>query len=116
VQNFVSGIKGGTQTEGVENRVLRRMFGPKKDEVMGNWRKLYNEERRNLYSSPNIIRMIKPMRMRLTGHVARMVEKRNAYRILVGKPKGKRTLGRPRHRWVDNIKIYHREMGWSGLD
>jgi hypothetical protein len=86
-----------------ENRVLRRIFGPKRDDVMGDWRKLHNEELQNLYSSPNIIRMIKSRR-RWNGHVARMGEKRNAYRILVGKPEGKRPLGRPRRRWVDNIK------------
>jgi hypothetical protein len=89
-----------------ENRVLRRIFGPKRDEVTGDWRKLHNEQLRNLYSSPNIIRMIKSRWMRLAGHVARMGEKRNAYRILVGKPEGKRSLGRPRCRWVDNIKTY----------
>jgi hypothetical protein len=80
-----------------ENRVLRRTFGPKGDEVTGEWRKLYNEELHNVYSSPNIIRMIKSRRMRWAGHVTRMGEKRNAYRILVGKPEEKRPLGRPRH-------------------
>jgi hypothetical protein len=93
-----------------ENRVLRRIFGPKRDEVTGEWRKLYNEELHNLYSSPNIIRMIKSRRMRWTGHVARMGEKRNAYRILVGKPEGRRPVGRPRRRWVDNIKMDLREI------
>jgi hypothetical protein len=78
-----------------ENRVLRRIFGPKRDEVTGEWRKLHNEELNDLYSSPSIIRIIKSKRMRLTGHVARMGEKRNAYRLLVGKPVGKRALGRP---------------------
>jgi hypothetical protein len=73
-----------------ENRVLRRIFGPKRDEVTGDRRKLHNEELHNLYSSPNIIDMIKPRRMRWSGHVARMGEKRNAYMILVGKPEGKR--------------------------
>jgi hypothetical protein len=84
--------------------------------VTGEWRKLHNAELHNLYSSPNIIRMIKSRRMRLAGHVARMGEKRNAYRILVGKPEG-RPLGRPRRRWVDNNKIDLREidgMVWSG--
>jgi hypothetical protein len=76
-----------------ENRDLRRIFGPKRDDVTGDWRKLHNEELHNLYSSPNIIRMIKSRRMRWAGHVARMGEMRNAYRILVGK----RPLGRPRH-------------------
>jgi hypothetical protein len=75
------------------------------DEVTGDWRKLHNEELHNLYSSPSIIRMIKSRRMRLAGHVARMEEKRNAYRILVGKAEGKRPRGRPRRRWVGNVKI-----------
>jgi hypothetical protein len=77
-----------------ENRVLRRIFGPKRDEVTGEWRKLHNEELRDMYSSPCIIRIIKSRRMRCEGHVARMGEKRNAYRISVGKPEGKRPLGR----------------------
>jgi hypothetical protein len=85
--------------------VLRRIFGPKRDDVTGDWRKLHNEELYNLYSSPNIIRMIKSRRMRWAGHVARMEEARNAYGILVGKPEGKRPLGRRRRRWVDNIKM-----------
>jgi hypothetical protein len=86
-----------------ENRVLKRMFGLKMDEVRGGWRKLHNEELHNLYSSPRIIRMIKSRRMRWAGHVAWMG--RSAYRILVEKPEGKRPLGRPRCRWVDNIKV-----------
>jgi hypothetical protein len=77
----------------------------------GDWRKLRNEELHNLYSSPNIIRMIKSRRMRWAGHVTRMGRKRNAYRLLVEKPEGKRLLGRPRHRWVDNIKIDVRDIG-----
>jgi hypothetical protein len=89
-----------------ENRVLRRIFGPKMDEMTGKWRKLYNEELRDLYSSPSIIRIIKSRRMRWVGHVARMGEKRNAYKLLVGKPEGKRPLGRPRRRCVDNIRMY----------
>jgi hypothetical protein len=92
-----------------ENTVLRRIFGPKKDEVTGEWRKLHNEEPHNLYSSP--IRMIKSRRMRWAGHVARMGEKRNAYRVSVGKPEGRRPLGRPRRKWVDNIKMDLRETG-----
>jgi hypothetical protein len=79
-----------------ENRVFRRIFGPKRDGVMGGWRKLYNEELHNLYSSPGIIRIIKPRRMRWVGHVVRMGEKRNVNRLLVGKPEGKRSLGRRR--------------------
>jgi hypothetical protein len=82
-------------------------------EIGGNLR---NEKLHNLYSSPNVIRMIKSRTMRWAGHVARMGEKRNAYRILVGKQKGKRPLGRPRRRWVDNIKIDLREIGWDGID
>jgi hypothetical protein len=99
-----------------ENRVLRRIFGPKRDEVTGDWRKLHNEELHNLYSSPNIIRMIKSRRMRWEGHVGRMGETRNAYRILVGKPEGKRPLGRPRRRWVDDVKIDLRQIRWDGMD
>jgi hypothetical protein len=100
-----------------ENKVLRRIFGPKSDEVMGEWRKLHNEELRGaLYSSPSIIRIIKSRRMRWAGHIARMGEKRNAYRLFVGKPEGKRPLGRPRHRWVDNIKMDLLEIGWGGVD
>jgi hypothetical protein len=90
-----------------KNRVLKRIFGPKRDEVTGEWRKLHNEELRYLYSSPSIIRTIKLRRMRWTGHVAQMGSKRNAYRLLVGK----RSLGRPRHRWIDNIKMDLAEVG-----
>jgi hypothetical protein len=81
-----------------ENRVLRGIFGPKRDEVTGGWRKLHNEEPHNLYSSPSIIIMIKSRRMIWAGNIVRMGKKRNAYRLLVGKPDGKRLLGRPRHR------------------
>jgi hypothetical protein len=88
-----------------ENRVLRRIFGAKRDEVMGGWRKLHNEELHNLYTSPSIIRIMKSRRMMWAGHVARMGEKRYTCRLLVGNPEGKRQLGRPRRRWVDNIKI-----------
>jgi hypothetical protein len=99
-----------------ENRVLRRIFGPKRDEVIGDWRKLHNEELQNLYYSPSIIRIIKSRRMRWAGHIAQMRKKRNAYRILVGKPEGKRPLGRPRRGWEDNIKTDLREIGWGGMD
>jgi hypothetical protein len=87
-----------------ENRVLRWIFGPKRDEMTGEWRKLHNKELHDLYSSPSIIRIIKSKRMRWERHVTRMREKRNAYRLLVGKPEGKRPLGRPRRRCVDNIR------------
>jgi hypothetical protein len=97
-----------------ENRVLRR--GPKRDEVRGEWRKLRNEELHDLYSSPSIIRIIKSRRMRWGGHVTRMGVKRNVYRLLVGKPEGKRPLGRPRLRRVDNIKIDLGEIGWGDMD
>jgi hypothetical protein len=99
-----------------ENRVLRRIFGTKRDEVTGEWRKLHNEELRDLYSSPSIIRIIKSRRMRWAGHVARTGKKRNAYRLLVGKPEGKRPLGTPRCRWVDNIRMDIGEVGWGGVD
>jgi hypothetical protein len=82
----------------------------------GGWRKLHNEELHNVYSSPSIIRMIKSRRMRWAGHVARAKETRNSYRILVGNPEGQRPLGRPRRRWVDNIKMDLREIGWDGMD
>jgi hypothetical protein len=99
-----------------ENRVLRMVFGQKRDEVTGEWRKLHNDEFRNLYSSPSIIRIIKSRRMRWVGHVVRMGAKRNAYRLLVGKPDGKRPLGRPRRRWVDNIRMNLGEVGWGDVD
>jgi len=98
-----------------ENRVLRGIFGPKRDEVTGEWRKLHNEELNDLYS-PNIVRVIKTRRMRWAGHVARMGEKRDVYRVLVGKPEGKRPLGRPRRRWDDNIKMDLQEVGCGGMD
>jgi hypothetical protein len=84
--------------------------------VIGGWRKLHNEELHNLYCSPSIIRIIKSRRMRWAGHVARMGEKRNVYRILVGKPEGKRPLGRPRRRWEENIRMDLREIEWGGMD
>jgi hypothetical protein len=99
-----------------ENRVLRRIFGPKRDELTGEWTKQHYEELRDLYSSPSIIRIIKSRRMRWAGHVARMGNKRNAYRLLVGKPEGKRPLGRPRRRWVDNIRMDLGEVRWGDVD
>jgi len=104
----------------LENMVLRRIFGPRSYEVTGEWRRLHNEELNNLYSSPNIVRVIKSRRMRWAGHVEHMCEERGVYRILVGKPKGRRPLGRPRRRWVDNIRLDLQEvwcgyMDWIGL-
>jgi hypothetical protein len=98
-----------------ENRVLRRIFGPKTDELTGGRRKVHNEELHNLYSSSSIIRMIRSRKMRWAGHVARTGEKRTASRILVGKPEGKRRLERPGRKWVDNIKMDLREIGWGGM-
>jgi hypothetical protein len=98
-----------------ENRGLR-IFGPNRDGVMGGWRKLHNEELLNFYSSPSIIRIIKLRRIRWVGHVARMGEKRNVYKLLVGKPEGKRPLGRPRRRWMDNIKMDLLEIGLNVVD
>ncbi|KAJ4444356.1 hypothetical protein ANN_06148 [Periplaneta americana] len=97
-----------------ENKVLRKIFGAKRDEVAGEWRKLHNTELHELYSSHDIIRNIKSRRM--TGHVARTGESKNAYRVLVGRPEGKRPLGRPRHRWEDNIKMDLREVGYDDRD
>jgi hypothetical protein len=96
--------------------VLRRIFGPKRDGVTGGWRKPHNEELHNLCSSPSVIRIIKSRRMRWAGHVARMGAKRNVYRLLVGKPEGMRPLGRPRHRWMDNIKMNLLEIGLNVVD
>jgi len=99
-----------------DNRVLGRIFGPKRDEVTGKWRKLHNEELNNLYSSPNIVRVIKSRRMRWAGHVARMGEGRGVYRVLVGKPEGRRPMGRPRRRWEGNIRMDLREVGCGDMD
>jgi hypothetical protein len=98
-----------------ENRLLRRIFGPKRDRVSGGLRKLHNEELHNLYSSQSIIRIIKSRRMRWVGYVARMGEKRNVYRLLIGKPEGKRPLGRPRRRWIGNIMIDLLDIGLCGV-
>jgi hypothetical protein len=99
-----------------ENRVLRRIFGPKRGEVIGGWRKLLDEKLYKLYCSPSVIRMNKSRRMRWAGHVARMGENMNAYRILVGNPEGKTPLGRSRHWCVDNIKMDIREIEGGGMD
>ncbi|KAJ4427899.1 hypothetical protein ANN_23907 [Periplaneta americana] len=97
-----------------ENKVLRKIFGAKRDEVTGEWRNFLNTELHALYSSPDIIRNIKSRRLRWAGHVARMGESRNAYRVLVGRPKGQIPLGRPRRRWEDNIKMDLREVVYDG--
>jgi hypothetical protein len=93
--------------------VLRRIFGPKRDEVTGEWRRLHNKEFYALYSSPNIIRVIKSRRLRWAGHVARMRQRKGAYRALVEKHEGRSPLERPRRRWKDNIKMDIREVGWG---
>jgi len=100
--------------------VLRRIFGPRRDEVTGEWRRLHNEELNDLYSSPSIVRVIKSRRMRWAGHVAHMGEERDVYRLLLGKPEGRRPMGRTRRRWVDNIRMDLKEVGcgfvdWIGL-
>jgi transcription termination factor 2 len=92
-----------------------RIFGPKREED-GSWRKLHNDELHSLYSSPNIVRLIKSRRIRWAGHVARMGEGRGVYRVLGGRPEGKRQLGRPRRRWKDNIKMDLREIGIDGAN
>jgi hypothetical protein len=98
-----------------ENRVLSGIFGPERDEVTGEWRKVHSRELHNLYSSPDIIRQIKSRRMRWAGYVTRMGEGRNVHRVLVGKAEGNRPLERPRCRREDGIKIVLREIWWSGF-
>jgi hypothetical protein len=105
VSNLVAHIEGGCRLRVLENKVLRRISGPNRDKVTGKWRRLHKKELYYLYSSPNIIRVIKSRIVRWAGHVARMWERRGAYRDLVGKPEGRRPLGRPRRRWEDNIKM-----------
>jgi hypothetical protein len=111
---LVSHFERGTDRV-FENRVWRRIFGPKREED-GSWRKLHNDELHSLYSSPNIVRIIKSRRMRWVGHVARIGEWRGAYRVLVWRPEGKRALGRPRCRWEDNIKLDLWEIGIDGAN
>ena len=95
---------------------MRRIFGPRKDEITGEWRRLHSAELNDLYSSPNIVWVIKLKRVRWAGHVAHMGEERGVYRVLLGKPDGKRPLGRPRHRWVDNIRMDLQEVGYGYMD
>jgi len=99
-----------------ENRVLWKIFGPKRDEVAGEGRQLHNEESNDLYLSPNIVRVIKSRRMRWAGHVAGMGEKRGVYRVLVGKPEEMKLLGRSRRRWEDNIEMDLQEVRCGGMD
>jgi len=94
----------------------RRIFGPRRDEITGEWRRLHNEELYVLYISPNIAQVIKSRRMRWAGHVARMSEERGVCRVLVGKPEGRRPLGKPRRRWVDNIRMDLQEVGCGYMD
>jgi len=100
----------------LENRVLRRIFGPKRNAVTGEWRKIHNKEFHDLYFSFKIFWVIKSRRMRWAGHVARMGKRRGVNRVLVGKPEGKRPLGRPRRRWEDNIKMDLQEVGCEGME
>jgi len=104
------------RTRVFENQVLRRIFVPKRDKVIGEWRKLHNDEPDDLYSAPSIVQVIKSRRMRWAGHVLCMREGRGMYRVLVGKPEGKRPLGRPRRRWEDDIKMDLQEVGCGGID
>jgi len=99
-----------------ENRVLRKIFGPRRDEVTGEWLRLRNEELNDFYSSPIIVRVIKSRRMRWAGHVVRMGEESGVYSVLVGKPEGRRPLGRPRRRWADNIRMDLLEVGCGYMD
>ena len=111
-------LREGRKLRVFENMVLKRIFGPRSDEVTGEWRRVYNEELNDLYSSPNIVREIKSRRMRWAGHVARMGEERGVYRVSLGKPEGWRPPERPRRRWVDNIRKISRrwDVGiWTGL-
>jgi hypothetical protein len=116
MNNDVTTAMGEHRLRVLGNRVLRGIFGPKGDEVTGEWRKLHSGKLHNLYSSSDNIRQIKSRRMRWAGHVARMGEGRNVYRVLVGKSEGKRPLERPRRRWEDGIKTELREIGLGGVE
>jgi hypothetical protein len=105
-------LREGRRLRVLGNRVLRRIFGPKRDEVTGDWRELYNEELNDLYSSSTVVRVMKSRRMTWPGQVVHMVERRGMYRVLVGKPEGKSPLGRPRNRWEGNLQ----EVGCGGMD
>jgi hypothetical protein len=99
-----------------ENRVFRKIFERKREELTGEWRRLHNEELHYLYPSPNIVRAIQSRRIILAGHIARKGDRRGAYRVLVGRPEGRRPLGRPRPRWGEGIKVDLKEVGWVGMD
>ena len=116
MRNLVADVEGGTQVRVYENRGLRRIFGPRRDEVTGKWRKRHNEELNNLYSSLNIVRVIKARRMRWAKHVARMGDRKGLNRVLVGKPEGESPFGRPRRKWEDNIKMDLQEVGCGDMD
>jgi hypothetical protein len=109
-------IKGGTYNEGVENKVLRKIFGSKRDEVTGDWRRLHGEELYDLYSSPNITRVIEARRMGNAGYVTCTGDRRSAYRVLVGRYEGKKPLGRSRRKWENIIETILQEMGWGVMD
>jgi hypothetical protein len=109
-------LRGERKLRVLVNMVLRRIFGPRRDEVTGEWMRLHNEELNDLYCSSNIVRLIKSRRMRWAGHVARMGEEKRMCRVLVGKPEGRRLLGRPRRRWVDNIRMDLQEVGCGYMD
>ena len=113
---MVADIAGGRKLRVFDNMVLRRIFVPRRDKVTGEWRRLQNKELNDFYSSPNIVRVIKSRRMRWAGHVTRMGEERGVYRVLVGKSEGRRPLGRPRRRWMDNISVDLQEVGCGYMD
>jgi hypothetical protein len=116
VWNVVSTLREESRLRVFENRVLRRIFGPRRDEVTGEWKKLHNEELNDLYCSPNIVVVFESKIMIWAGHVARMGEWRGVYRVFVGKPEGRRPLGIPRRRWEDNIKVVLMEVGCGVMD